>query len=187
MSQRVCHRLWAMASLLCSTNNFLTMSHKADKYVPAFHFEVTFLSVALGLGGMLEHAANEDGSIGMAFSEVSGISAELQTEEVVEGGNNSFTYRLPKPAKYNNLVLKRALSSTPSVLVRWANEAINNFNFHPCTAVVSLLNERHAPVKVWTFNNAYPVRIEVSPLDANKNELVIETLELAYNYSKRIL
>lgn len=163
------------------------MKHKADSYVPAFHFEVTFLSVPLAWGGLLENAFNQDGNIGMAFSEVSGISAELQTEEVGEGGNNSFKYRLPKPAKYNNLVLKRALSTTPSVLITWANEAIYNFNFYPCTAVVALLNEDHIPVKVWTFNNAYPVKLEVSQLAANKSELVIETLELAYNYSKRIL
>ena len=165
---------------------FLTMSYKADKYVPAFHFEVTFLSVALGLGSILENAVNEDGNIGMAFSEVSGISAELQTEEVGEGGNNMFKYRLPKPAKYNNLVLKRALSTTPSVLIMWANEAIEKFKFYPCTAIVTLLNENHVPVKVWAFYNAYPVKLEVSHLDANKSELVIETLELAYNYSKRI-
>ncbi|MBO7427108.1 MAG: phage tail protein [Paludibacteraceae bacterium] len=162
------------------------MSHKADRYVPAFHFEVTFLSVALGLGGLLENAINGDDNIGMAFSEVSGLSAELQTEDVAEGGNNSYKYRLPKPPKYGNLVLKRALSTTPSLLVMWANEAIYNFNFSPCTAIVTLLNENHLPVKVWAFNNAYPVKIEVSQLGANKNELVIETLELAYNYSKRI-
>ncbi|MBO7507778.1 MAG: phage tail protein [Paludibacteraceae bacterium] len=162
------------------------MSHKADRYIPAFHFEVTFLSIALGVGGVLENAINGDDNIGMAFSEVSGISAELQTEEVAEGGNNSYKYRLPKPPKYGNLVLKRALSTTPSILVMWANEAIYNFNFYPCTAIVTLLNEDHIPVKVWAFNNAYPVKIEVSQLGANKNELVIETLELAYNYSKRI-
>ena len=162
------------------------MSHKADRYIPAFHFEVTFLSIALGVGGVLENAINVDDNIGMAFSEVSGISAELQTEEVAEGGNNSYKYRLPKPPKYGNLVLKRALSTTPSILVMWANEAIYNFNFYPCTAIVTLLNEDHIPVKVWAFNNAYPVKIEVSQLGANKNELVIETLELAYNYSKRI-
>ena len=97
-----------------------------------------------------------------------------------------FKYRLPKPAKYNNLVLKRALSTTPSVLIMWANEAIEKFKFYPCTAIVTLLNENHVPVKVWAFDNAYPVKLEVSHLDANKSELVIETLELAYNYSKRI-
>ena len=163
------------------------MSHKADSYVPAFHFEVVFLSVGLGLGGLLENALNGDDNIGMAFSEVSGISAELQTEDVAEGGNNSFKYHLPQPAKYGNLVLKRALSTTPSMLIMWANEAIYNFNFSPCTVVVTLLNENHLPVKVWSFNNAYPVKLDVSQFGADKSELVIETLELAYNYSKRIL
>ncbi|MBO7606687.1 MAG: phage tail protein [Paludibacteraceae bacterium] len=163
------------------------MSHETDSYIPAFHFDVSFL-VVVGEGEdkSKKLLASEEYKR-MAFSEVSGLSAELQTEEVGEGGNNSFKYRLPKPAKYNNLVLKRALSAAPSELVTWANEAVYNFNFSPCTVVVSLLNEQHEPVKTWAFVNAYPVKIDVSQFGANKNELVIETLELAYNYSKRII
>lgn len=151
-----------------------------NSYISAFHFAVAFVG--------LENSENENGdnSIDMSFSEVSGLNTELQTEEVSEGGNNKFSYRLPKPAKYNNLVLKRALSTAPSAIVKWANEAIYEFSFHPCTVVVTLLNEEHIPVKAWSFNNAYPVKLNVSNLDANKNELVIETMELAYNYSKRV-
>ena len=163
------------------------VANKADKFIPAFHFEVAFLNLSLGvIGAALENSITGNDNIGMSFAEVSGVSAELQTEEVGEGGNNLFKYRLPKPAKYNNLVLKRALSTAPSLILTWANEAIRNFSFHPCTVVVTLLNERHLPVKVWAFDNAFPVKIEVSSFDANKNEIVIETMELAYNYSMRI-
>lgn len=157
---------------------------KNNSYISAFHFAVSFVGLEKY---MSEALSGGDNPIDMSFSEVSGLNAELQTEEVAEGGNNKFSYRLPKPAKYNNLVLKRALSTTPSAIVNWANEAIYDFSFHPCTVVVALLNEEHKPVKAWSFNNAYPVKLNVSNLDANKNELVIETLELAYNYSKRVI
>lgn len=157
---------------------------KNNSYISAFHFAVAFV----GLDKYMDEAhSGGDNPIDMSFSEVSGLNAELQTEEVSEGGNNKFSYRLPKPAKYGNLILKRALSTAPSAIVKWANEAIYDFSFHPCTVVVTLLNEEHKPVKAWSFNNAYPVKLNVSNLDANKNELVIETMELAYNYSKRVI
>ena len=36
-------------------------------------------------------------------------------------------------------------------------------------------------IKSWEISNAYPVRFEASSFDANKNEIVIETVELAYS------
>ncbi|WP_430406312.1 phage tail protein [Fluviicola sp.] len=42
-----------------------------------------------------------------AFKEVTGLSAEIETESVKEGGMNEFTYLLPKQLKHGNLSLKR--------------------------------------------------------------------------------
>ena len=61
-----------------------------------FHFRVEF-----GLDG----AGDQDSR----FQEVGGLSAELGTEELQEGGENRFVHRLPTLPKYGNLVLKRGL------------------------------------------------------------------------------
>jgi phage tail-like protein len=161
--------------------------NNSDKLVTGFHFSVNFLNLSIGVLGAAVGALSGDVTVDMSFSEVSGIGSSLQTEEVAEGGNNTFKYKLPKPSSHQNLVLKRALSTAPSLLIKWANEGIQNFNFSPCVVVVSLLNNNHIPIKVWSFHNAYPIKLEVSGINAKNAELVIETLELAYNYSNRIL
>ena len=78
-----------------------------------FHFRVEFI-----LDGTVESDTR--------FQEVSGLSAELGTEEVVEGGENRFSHRLPTRAKYSNLTLKRGLL-TESGLIDWCRNAIENF------------------------------------------------------------
>jgi len=35
---------------------------------------------------------------------------------------------------------------------------------------------------MWTFYNAYPVKYSVSDLKSQENELVLESIELAYTY-----
>lgn len=155
-------------------------------YVSGFHFLVSFIDITVS-----EEAGGASNSFpilpDISFSEVSGMGAEVEYEEISEGGNNSFRYKLPKRTKYKNLVLKRALSTIPSILTDWINKSIREFQFYPCTVVVIILNELYTPIKIWNFSNVYPVKVEYSSLNANKGELVIETLELAYNECKKIL
>jgi phage tail-like protein len=145
-----------------------------EKYpLVGFHFKVTFIEL---LGAEIDSR----------FHEVTGLSAELSVEELPEGGENRFVHKLPVKAKFPNLVLKRALSPIPSLLTKWAEDAIYNLNFSPCTVIVSLLDENHVPVKNWIFYSAYPVKINVTDLKAQDNSVVVETLELAYKYSKQL-
>jgi len=115
------------------------------------------------------------------FQEVSGLSSEIGVEELNEGGENRFSHRLPKPAKYSNLVLKRGLI-TDTALIKWFQNAIENFKFDPVTVKVSLLNESGDPLLNWNFTGAYPVKWSVSNLNAQKNEVMVDTIELAYKF-----
>ena len=138
-----------------------------------FHFRVEFLDI-------------ESNDNDIRFQEVSGLSSELTVEEVVEGGENRFTHRLPGRAKYSNLILKRGLL-TDSGLITWCKNAIEIFDFTPATVNVTLLNEEHLPLSdTYSFIRAWPVKWSVSNFKAQENALTIETLELAYNYFTRI-
>ncbi len=145
----------------------------AEYYPPVgFHFSVEF---------NLSEAKDED----TRFQEVSGFNAELGVEEVVEGGENRFSHRLPTRAKYTNLILKRGLF-TQSGLIDWCKDAIEHFEFNPITVNVTLLNESHEALSdTYNFIRAWPVKWSVSDFKAQENSLVIETLELAYNYFTR--
>ncbi|MBN1301236.1 MAG: phage tail protein [Melioribacteraceae bacterium] len=119
------------------------------------------------------------------FQEVSGFTTELGIEEIVEGGENRFSHRLPTRGKYGNLILKRGLF-TDSKLIEWCKDAIEGFIFLPTTVNVTLLNEKHEPVgHTYSFVNAWPVKWSVSDFKAQENSIVVETLELAYSYFTR--
>lgn len=142
--------------------------------LPAFHFSVSF--------ERLMPAAIPD----LRFQEVSGLAAELTTEEMAEGGENGFVYKIPVRTKFPNLTLKRGLSLAPSGLTKWAEDAIYHFDIKPSNVQVLLLNEKHLPVCAWVFKSAYPVKISVSDFNAQNNAIVIESFELAYQSSYKI-
>lgn len=152
----------------------MALKQEAIYPLPAFHFAVFFDGLLPG------------GAADVRFQEVSGLSAELTTEEFTEGGQNGFTYKIPVRTKFPNLVLKRALTAAPSKLTKWAEDTIYNFEIEPSNVHVVLLNDLHIPVAAWMFHNAYPVKLAVSDFNAMNNGAVIETLELAYQYSKKI-
>lgn len=147
-----------------------------DKYPPvSFYFKVEFSGIT----------GNPNSSVDTRFQEVTGFTAEIVTEELQEGGENRFTYRVPKNAKYGNLVLKRGVMMNTG-LTEWVSDAIDNFKFNPANVVVTLLNEEGQPLVSWDFFMVYPVKWSTSDLKAQDNALLIETLELAYQfYSKR--
>jgi len=117
------------------------------------------------------------------FQEVTGLSAEVTTEEFREGGLNEYLHRLPTGAKYGNLVLKRGYTST--TIGVWVQKTIEDFVFVPMDVTVMLLNEEHDPVASWKFLHAYPVKWALSDLKAQENALAIESIELVYRQMRK--
>lgn len=119
------------------------------------------------------------------FRKVSGIGATVATRSVNSGGQNLYSYKLPDRVQYENLVLERGLA-IGSPLVAEFNAAMSMFQFTPSNVLVTLLDEGGAPVSSWLFTNAYPVKWTVANLDADSNQVVIETMELAYQRMQSI-
>ena len=140
----------------------------SNYYPPlGFHFKVEFTN----LKGEFQ------------FQSVSGLTVNLETEEIAEGGENRFKHKLPVKTKFPNLVLKRGLL-VDSALIKWCREAVEDFNITPTDITISLLNEEHEPLMTWNVVHAYPVKWGMGDFNAEENKLVIETIELAYNYFK---
>jgi len=137
-----------------------------------FFFRVEFI----GLEGVTEND--------IRFQSVSGINMDIGTEDMHEGGENRFVHKLPQSAKFPNLILKRGMLND-SGLIKWFEDAVQNFDFKPVTIQVSLLNEKIEPLVSWKFVNAYPVKWEISSLDSIRNEVVVDTIEIAYQYFTR--
>lgn len=120
-----------------------------------------------------------DGEVDMRFQEVSGLGMTIETEPMREGGQYAFTYRLPTRIVPTDLVLKRGLP-VKSKLSEWVRKAIEDFDFKPLLVTITLLNERSQPLMVWQAHQAWPIGWELSGFNAKSDEVVVETLKLAY-------
>src|SRR5689334_15992873 len=88
--------------------------------------------------------------IDIRFQRVSGLSAEVETEPVREGGQNLYTQRLPVGVTYNNLVLERGMVVGSPLHVEF-NAAMSLFKFAASNVLVTLLNESKVPLAAWMF------------------------------------
>lgn len=151
-------------------------------YPPAaFHFKVEFIGVD-GMEADTEHH----------FQEINGLSFEVETEDFKEGGENRFSYKLPKRIRYPNLVLKRGLLKGTALLA-WFKSAISTYftvvvyDFKPADIMITLLDEAGQPAAIWNVVQAYPLKWSVSDFKSTENAIVVETIELAYQYFERKL
>ena len=158
---------------------------KSNLYYPpvGFHFDVRIAGVSDSLEivtSKLGVTPNIDGK----FSEVSGISYELEHDEYNEGGENRFAYHLPKTTKYSPLVLKRGLVSSTSALGDWIGDTLTQGLNKPLELkhiMVTLLSDENTPLVGWLFVNAYPTKWQASDMNASQNEIMVETIEFAYH------
>jgi phage tail-like protein len=119
------------------------------------------------------------------FQEVSGLNFKFGVKEVPEGGENRFIHKFPSPAKYENLVLKRGML-IGSPLITWAQTSIGQFTFTPVTVVISLMDEKSQPIASWKLINAYPVGLKISEFKGQENAIVVESLELSFDYYDKV-
>jgi len=144
-----------------------------DPYAPtlpaAFHFTV---SVGVSSSGT-------DSS----FQEVSGIELSMEVDELREGGENRFVHQLPTGVKQKRLTLKRGIAPLSSGLVKWCQSTLEGDMSEPITLStvnVWLLDEKANALRGWSFTNAFPVRWEIDTFNSTKNEVALETIELAF-------
>jgi len=114
-----------------------------------------------------------------AFKEVSGLTTEMETEAIQEGGVNNYVHLLPKKMKHTNLVLKRALQPIQQADVKWIKSILEGdlqLNISTKSILVKLLNHEGTAIYTWSCENAYPIKWEIENLDSEKNSVLIETL-----------
>jgi len=137
--------------------------------LPAFCFKV---DLAIG-----------DSATTAFFKSVGGLSYEAEVVEVREGGVNDTTWKLIGPMKWKNLVLKQGftiLEGKVSDLLTWREEWMTGEKMNRVNGTITILDTALNPTGTWRFNRGWPVKWELGELDASKNELAIETLEIAH-------
>ena len=116
-----------------------------------------------------------NGVTSAGFSEVTGLSTEVDCIEYREGGD-LFARKLPGLRKFGNIVLKRGVTKSAE-LQDWHKNILNGVADRR-DGVIILLDEDMTPAVRWKFFNAFPWKWEGPDLKADGNEVAIESLEL---------
>jgi phage tail-like protein len=159
-----------------------------------FHFSVHFS----GIDGK---------SVDVRFQSVTGLDGTVDTEQVKEGGENRFEHVIPTRRKFGPLVLKRGvLGPEKSAVSGWMKKIFEEepfssssvdektqanierlvFKVFP-TVEIFLLGEGKEDniLMSWQTTNVWPRSWKIGELNAERGEVLIETLEL--NYSRLIM
>jgi phage tail-like protein len=117
------------------------------------------------------------------FSEVSGLQAETETEDIPEGGVNDYVHKLPKITKYPNITLKRGITDSDA-LWNWHQDVVKGIIKRKSGFIILLDGEGNEKWR-WSFERAYPVKWTGPELRADGNTVAVESIELAHNGIKK--
>lgn len=122
--------------------------------------------------------------IGM-FASVSGLQLTVQTEDLVEGGQNGFVRKLPGRMEWPNIVLSRGLIQSDN-LFDWIGKtsgegfAAAGNKLARCTGAITALASDGSRLRAWNIANCFPVRWKGPELNVTSNEALSEELEIAH-------
>lgn len=131
--------------------------------------------------GLAQFSVQVDGlSLGL-FAGCEGLSAEYTFEDVLEGGNNAYVYRLPGRVKYQNIKLTRLLCAESAKLATWFSK-FQEMRQHRATATITLYSELSGtPICTWTLLAVHPVKWTGPTFAADGTGVAKETLEIAHH------
>lgn len=130
--------------------------------LPVFHFQVEWGGTKLG------------------FTEVSGLSIELQSIDYRDGVSPEYNVtKMPGIPQYSNITLKRGVFEGDNEFFQWISTTkLNEPERRDLT--ISLLGEDHTPVMTWKVKKAWPCKVEGPSLNSTGNEVAMESIELCH-------
>lgn len=139
---------------------------KKNYPLPKFHFQVEWGGTRIG------------------FTEITGLSFETEVIEYREGSSPVYNKRKqPGLIKYSNVVLKRGVFLgdfeffelwRKTMMFQEGKEKFRR------DINIKLLDEEHKPVITWSLSKAWPTKVEYGDLNADCNEILIESMELVH-------
>jgi phage tail-like protein len=139
------------------------MPVKQEQFTPAIWFELKLSPLSSPVG---------------YYTEVSGLTAEIEVMSYNEGGRNDSVHKLPTRMKHPNLVLKRGVTTVKD-LEAWLEDSFMGPTRKEIT--LTMFNQRLDKVRTWSFKNAYPVKWTGPSFNSGQNALATEALEIAHD------
>lgn len=122
--------------------------------------------------------------IGM-FASVTGLQVTVQTEDLVEGGQNGYSRKLPGRMEWPNIVLSRGLINSDN-LFEWMNKtsgegfAASSNKLQRSTGAITVISSSGARLRSWNLDGCFPVRWKGPDFNVTSGDTLSEELELAH-------
>jgi phage tail-like protein len=113
-----------------------------------------------------------------AFSECSGLQAEIAVETYAEGGLNDAVHRLPGRANFTNVRLSRGIAASDALLRWWKDTLRGKFTRKDVSIV--LYSAKGEEMARWTLSDALPVKWVAPTMRGGESSVAVESLELAF-------
>ena len=139
------------------------MPIKQQQFTPAIWFELKLTPKSTPIG---------------YFTEVSGLSSEVEVMTYNEGGKNDGVHKLPTRMKHPNLVLKRGVTTVKD-LQQWAQESFMGPDRKEIT--LTMYNEQLEKIRIWSFKNAYPVKWTGPQFNSSQSAVATEAIEIVHD------
>ena len=118
------------------------------------------------------------------FSGCEGLSAEYSFDEVMEGGNNAFVYKLPGRVKYQNVKLTRLINADSMQVAAWFS-SYQNRGTNRSTATITMYDHHNQAgnniLCKWTLRDVHPLKWTGPSFAADGNGVAKETVELSHH------
>jgi phage tail-like protein len=124
-----------------------------------------------------------DGITQAGFNDCSGFGSTTDPIEYREGGEPSYTRKLPGQTKYNNVVLKWGLTDNRE-LFDWYTQIVKGQVVRKNGSIILQDTEGSEKIR-WNFFDAWPTKYSAPELTAKGNDVAIDTVELAVERLER--
>ena len=120
------------------------------------------------------------------FREASGLSVTVEVEEVVEGGQNFHTHKLPGRFTFTNVTLRRGLTEDNG-LIAWIDEVTaggfekKGKKLKRNTVAIILMSADGKRLRTWTLQEAFPVSWKGPDFSLASDDFLVEEVEIAHH------
>jgi len=112
------------------------------------------------------------------FQDVSGLSVQINVQDVVEGGRNDTTRKLIGNASYSNITLKRGVCDKG--MFDWIDTFLKGGKLTRLSGRIELLDDSGATKLTYKFKDGIPVKWDGPALSVMQDAIATESLEIAH-------
>jgi phage tail-like protein len=120
------------------------------------------------------------------FTEVSGLSVEVDDEKIEEGGQNHFVHRRPGRMSWPNIVLKRGVVDDDNLFNWFARTSGDGYagesnTLSMLTGAITLITDGGDRLRSWAVDRAFPVKWTGPTFAVSSTDMPTEELEIAHH------